>query len=406
MCLNDSAFKDVVGPNPDKFRLFSTFATFVYSQLQTILPDSFIGDLSDWDHFLTIDLSSPKLPLKTAADFLRNSDFAKLVAESELPTPTHFVEQALSSYKNICVLLLKHKLCSSKFVRRFSIFDEAVVRHGAEEDYSHESGMLCDFFVEGKWISNAVKPLVISEYSSFITQFRSRDVTYAGDWMSFLSGYYEMHCRENLFIVFKLCCLSLPARLAVPPNFTVNIPGLSSDHDEFNSSIKCVQSSLSGIPNVSGLFSNPRTISRIFTLLGRGRALLEDASFSVWGVLPSCSSRRQRFLNKLESRYICTVSEEEKLWASIHASPKCSSSPNPSSSQLPSSRLKFVKPTPFPTRSSEIVTVETTQSACPVLCTPTLSDPRVVTHNPFLPAEPPGETKKLVAKKKKNSGCK
>ena len=91
------------------------------------------------------------------------------------------------------------------------------------------------------------------------------------------SGCYEMHCRENLFIVFKLCCLSLPARLAVPPNFTVNIPGLSSDHDEFNSSIKCVQSSLSGIPNVSGLFSNPRTISPILTLLGRGRALLEDA---------------------------------------------------------------------------------------------------------------------------------
>ena len=163
MCLDDSAFKDVVGPNPDKFCLFSAFATFVYSQLQTILPDSFIGDISDWDHFLTIDLSCPKLPLKTVADFLRNSDFAKLVAESEKPTPTHFVEQALSFNKNICVFLLKHKLCSSKFVRGFSIFDEAVVRHGAEEDYSHESRMLCGFFVEGKWISNAVKPLVISE---------------------------------------------------------------------------------------------------------------------------------------------------------------------------------------------------------------------------------------------------
>ena len=268
--------------------------------------------------------------------------------------------------------------------------------------------MLCDFFVEGKWISNAVTPLVVSEYSSFITHFRSRDVTYAGDWMFFLSGYYEMHCRENLFIVFKLCCLSLPARLTVRLNFTVNIPGLSSDYDECNSSVKCIQSSLSGITNVSGLFSNPRTISSIFTLLGRGRALLEDASFSLWDVLPSCSSRRQRFLNRLESRYICTVSEAEKLWASIYASPKSSGSPKSSSSQLASSRGKFVKPNPFPTRSSETATVETTQSACPVLSTPTLSVPRIVTDIPFLflPADPPGETKKLVVKKKKNSGCK
>ena len=85
--LDDSAFKDVVGPNPDKFRVFSAFTTFVYSQLQIILPDSFRGDISDWDHFLSIDFSSPKLPLKMAADFLRISEFAMLVVE----TPTHFV---------------------------------------------------------------------------------------------------------------------------------------------------------------------------------------------------------------------------------------------------------------------------------------------------------------------------
>ena len=171
MCLDDSALKVVVGPNPDKFCLFSAFATIVYSQLQIVLPDSFIGDISDWHHFLYIDRSSPNLLLKTAADFLRNGDLAKLVAESELPTPTQLVEQALSFYKNICVLLLKHKLFSSKLIRGFSTSDEAAVRHGAEEDYSHESEKLCDFFVEGKWISNYVKPLVVSEYSSFVTQF-------------------------------------------------------------------------------------------------------------------------------------------------------------------------------------------------------------------------------------------
>ena len=230
---------------------------------------------------MSIDTSA-KLLLKTAADFLKNSDFAKLVAESELPTPTHFVEQALSTYKNICTLLLKHKVCSSKRVRGVSIFDEAVVKHGEEEDCSRESEMLCDSFVESKWIRNFVKPLVLSEYSSFVTQFKSKGVTYAGDWVSVLPGYYEMHCREKLFTVFKLCCRSLPNRLTVPPSFTIDLPGLTSDHDEFKSSIRWVQSSLSVIPYVPGLFSNPRSILHTFNLLGRGRALLEDASFSVW----------------------------------------------------------------------------------------------------------------------------
>ena len=140
--------------------------------------------------------------------------------------------------------------------------------------------------------------------------------------------------------------------------------------------------------------------SHIFTLLERGGALLEDVSCSLWDILPSCSSRHQQFLNKQESRYFCTVSEEEKLWASIHASQKSSGSTKSSSSQLASSRGKFVKHTPFPTRSSETASVETTQSACLVLPTPTLSGPRVVSDVPFLTADPPAGTRKLVVKKK------
>ena len=163
-CLDNSAFKDVYGPSPGAFRVYSAFTTFVYSQLQVILPDSFLEEISVWDHFLSIDFPSPNLPLKMAADFLRNRDFANWVAESDLPTPTHFAEQALCFCKNICALLLSHKVCKSKLVRGFSIFDEAIVRHGEEEDYSRECEMLCDFLVGNKWISNNTKPLVYSKY--------------------------------------------------------------------------------------------------------------------------------------------------------------------------------------------------------------------------------------------------
>ena len=242
--------------------------------------------MSDWDNFLSIDLSSNSHPLKTAADFLRNRDFANLVAESDIPTPTHFVEQALCFCRNICALLLSHKVCKSKLVRGFSIFDEAIVRHGEEEDYSRECEMLCDFFVESKWISSNVKPLIYSEYRSFVAQFRSNIIEHDREWVDFLSGYYEMHCRENLFFAFKLCCLSLANHSSLPPHFTLILPRLASDADEFRSSVRSIQSSLSGIPNVSGLFSNPRTISPVFSLLGKGNALLSDATFSVWMSLP------------------------------------------------------------------------------------------------------------------------
>ena len=118
--LDRSAFKGVNGvTSSDGFRVYSAYTTFVYSQLQVILPNSFLGDISNWDYFMSIDLTAPDLPLKTASDLLKNKEFADLVKESELPTPSRFVEQALCFHKNVCILLLKQKLCKSKLVRGF-----------------------------------------------------------------------------------------------------------------------------------------------------------------------------------------------------------------------------------------------------------------------------------------------
>ena len=207
--------------------------------------------------------------------------------------------------------------------------------------------MLCDFLVGNKWISNNTKPLVYSEYRSFVAQFRSHNVDYDGEWIDFLSSYYEMHCRDNLFFVYKLCCLSLAKYCSISSHLTVILPRLVSDVGEFNSSVRCVQSYLSGVPNVSRLLSNSRTISPIFSLLGKGKNLLDDATFSVWDINSSCSSRRRQLHNKFESRYTCTISEEETLWTSVVVSPR-PSVPGPSGSSG-----KFVQPTPFPTRSTK-----------------------------------------------------
>ena len=107
---DQSAFKGVTGQDSDGFRLYSSYATFVYSQLQTILPDSFLGDFSDLDHYQSIDLTSTNVPFESISDFLENTVFADLVKQSDLPAPTHFVEQSLSFYKSLCIFLLKQYL--------------------------------------------------------------------------------------------------------------------------------------------------------------------------------------------------------------------------------------------------------------------------------------------------------
>ena len=277
---------------PEGFRVYSAFTTFAYSQLQFILSDSFLGDISHWDHFMSVDLSSPDLPIKSVADFMQNKDFAKLVAESDLPTPTRFVEQALCFYKNLCILLLKHKVSKSKLVRGFSVFDEAVIRYGEEVDYVHESELLCDYLVQQKWISHTTKPLVLSEYGAFVEKFRSHSISYEGGWISFMSNHNELQCRENLFTVFKLCTLSLSGVHVIPSVITIELPELASDSREFQSCVRSIQSSSVGVPNVSELYANPRTVSSVLL----GRALLEDAYLSVWDLTSSCSSRFDVYL--------------------------------------------------------------------------------------------------------------
>ena len=91
-----------------------------------------------------------------------------------------------------------------------------------------------------------------------------------------------MHCRDNLFHVFNLNCLSISNSFTIPPTFTVTLPNLISDGDDFRSSIRSIQSSVTVIPNVSGLFSNPRSISTTFTLLH----LATFVSTPLQGILP------------------------------------------------------------------------------------------------------------------------
>ena len=61
------------------FRSFNQIAVFVYNQLQSILLDSFLGSIADWDGYLNLDPTQADLPFSSSDDFVLNSDFHRLV---------------------------------------------------------------------------------------------------------------------------------------------------------------------------------------------------------------------------------------------------------------------------------------------------------------------------------------
>ena len=90
------------------------------------------------------------------------------------------------------------------------------------------------------------------------------------------------------------------------------MPELGPDEEVFLSCISSIQLAYTTVPNVSSLFRDPRLLSRVFRLIGRGRDLLEDRKVSVWNFLKGSGPRRDRFQTKLESAYKSAVVRREE----------------------------------------------------------------------------------------------
>ena len=89
-----------------------------------------------------------------------------------------------------------------------------------------------------------------------------------------------MQCRPDHLQIFKFACLCLPPVVGEPARFVIPVPGLVSDVGTFDSVVRSLQLSYVTVPNVSSLYEDPKTICRIFRLLGRGRGLIRDRKFS------------------------------------------------------------------------------------------------------------------------------
>ena len=141
---------------------------FIYSQLQSILPDTTLGNISDCDRFLQLNLNQPELPFKSADEYVLNEYFHRLVVASKLPRPSKFVDQSIAFGKALCKQLLEHEIANSGLIKGLCAFDPAVILDGPESHYITAIEKLSSHFVSMKLITSSDKAKVTSQYRSLV----------------------------------------------------------------------------------------------------------------------------------------------------------------------------------------------------------------------------------------------
>ena len=151
-----------------------------------------------------------------------------------------------------------------------------------------------------------------------------------------------MQCRVELFQLFKYAGLCLPP-CKMPPEVLIPIPTLESDAGMFRSCLHSLQGSYLSIPHVSSLYRDPRSITRVFRLLGRGQDLLMDKKYSIWNFLKGSGPRRSTLQGKFEigNRKAVLRSEKSSI-SSRSTTPSMSRNSSVNSSPSPDPSLNRV----------------------------------------------------------------
>ena len=178
-----------------------------------------------------------------------------------------------------------------------------------ETNYTVAIEGLSSHFVSAGLISSSDRVKTVSQYRAFATKLQSEPTLEYDEWIHFISSHHELQCRPELFLVYNFSCLEC---------------------------VRSLQMSYSTIPHVSSLYREPRSVSRVFSLLGRGSDLLVDKKFSVWNFLKGNGRRRASMLGKLETGDRKAVLRHEKpvvssntLKPSVSRTRSVNSSPSP-----------------------------------------------------------------------------
>ena len=210
------------------------------------------------------------------------------------------------------------------------------VLSGSEVHYTDSIQLLCGYFVQQNWIAPHTKPVVVSEYCSLITKFRSDKICNNKDWVSFFSCHYEFQSRIELFRLFRICCETLRSPSVSSLLFVVSLPGLMSDANEFSSAVRSLQCTITSVQNVERLFLSPYSLPRVFDLFFQGPGPLLKRIFSVWHLLSSSYFKRFQIRSSLEAYHGKSAPAEGKNWMPIEEKIRPNSSRSSSAAGTPS----------------------------------------------------------------------
>ena len=273
-----------------------------------------------------------------------NSDYHRLVLSGKLPRPSKFIEQANAFCKAFCRTLLSHPRVKSDLARGLSCFVSAIILDKEEERYIAAVDHLTTYFASKGWLSSADKARAVNQHRAVVTKFRAGQVDRSTGWFLYLSSHYELQCRTKLHQLFKLSCLCLHPKISCSTEFTVPLTELGPDEEVFRSCVAGVQISYNTVPNVTNLYKDPRSINRVFRLLGRGRELLNDRKFCIWKFLQGSGLRRCKWFAKFDTACKSVVVSPSVLHptedSDVASEPQTSSS-----SELPTARLNLGKAT-------------------------------------------------------------
>ena len=235
------------------------------------MPDSVLGNISEWERYLSLNLNRTDLPFKIADQFILNEDYHLLVTTSKLPRPGKFVEQTISFCISFCAILLSHEINKSSLVCGLACFDSAVILHGTEDQYVVAVENLTSHFVSVGWSTSSEKTKTISRYRSFVTKLRAFEVPQPEDWFQFLVSHYEMQCQPELYQVFKYASLCLPPLVKVPVPFAIPIPELGTDEDPFSFMCGRCKDIIHNCTNCVEFVSGPTVNFPCFPIVGQGK---------------------------------------------------------------------------------------------------------------------------------------
>ena len=159
-------------------------------------------------------------------------------------------------------------------------FDSDVIWQGTGQQYITAAECLTAHFLDLGWLTSSQKSSAVVQYSLSMTKFRAFGVMFLEDgfrsWLS-TTNYSAVLSYINCSSAQVYVDFLVEVRIL----FAIPIPELGSDEEVFRYFAGTVQICFTTLPNVSSLYRDRRSSSRVLRLLGREKELLQYCRFSI-----------------------------------------------------------------------------------------------------------------------------